>query len=372
VQYCVNGSQSAVGSQMMARERLMNNRTFININAELPAAGCRLPTEKGVILIAMLWILTALSIIALSFSRDSFVEVAAARNTQSMESSYFVARAGIQSAIYRILQKRFIRSVRRLEDRDTPDPVDLGRMSGDFGGGFYRVDIQDESGKISVNRVHEEQLRLLMEAAGIDKRDADIITDSILDWRDADSAHHLNGAEDDYYQSLDPPYQAKNGDLDTIEELLLVRGVTAEYFYGHPERDRDGSIVYKYGLSRYLTVYSPRNHINVNYAPLAVLLSIPGMPPEAARMIYDKRLTQPFKSREDISRGIPVPIGAEALSQISVEQTGIYTLTAAAHMENSKARRVIRTVVGLRLGQYPPYQILYWNENVPYYESMTP
>ncbi len=328
--------------------------------------------EGGVILIALLWILTAISVIALSFSRDSFVEVAAARNAQSMESAYYVARAGMQAAIYRILQKRHVPSVKRVELEETPDPVDLGRLNGNFGGGTYRVDIQDESGKINVNTVSEKQLRLLMEAAGIEKQDADIITDSILDWRDADSAHHLNGAEDDYYLSLDPPYEAKNGRFDTIEELLLVRGVTADYFYGHPEQDRDGSIVYKYGLSRCLTVYSPRNQININYAPLAVLLSIPGMPPDAARMIYDKRLVKPFKSRQDLSREIPITIGAEALSMLSMGQTGIYTLTAAARMDNSKARRVIRGVIGLTGRQSEPYQIFYWNENVFYYEGMTP
>ena len=68
----VGSRQSVVGSTAGAassRESL------------LPTAHCPLPTnENGVILIALLWILTALSVIALSFSRETFVEVAAARN----------------------------------------------------------------------------------------------------------------------------------------------------------------------------------------------------------------------------------------------------------------------------------------------------
>ena len=53
-----------------------------------------------------------------------------------------------------------------------------------------------------------------------------------MDWRDKDNLHRLNGAEDDYYLSLPQPYKCKNGDFTSIEELLLVRGVTPEIFYG--------------------------------------------------------------------------------------------------------------------------------------------
>ena len=106
----------------------------------------------------------------------------------------------------------------------------------------------------------------------------------------------MNGAEDDYYQTLNPPYKSKNGRFDTVEELLLVKGITPTYFYGYPERTVDGSVIYRYGLSRYFTVYSNRNQINVNYAPLPVLLSVPGMPAEAATLIYERRLVKPFKN----------------------------------------------------------------------------
>jgi len=327
---------------------------------------------EGVILIALLWILVALSAIALSFSRESFVEVAAARNAQSLENAYFLARSGIALTVYQLLEKRLAASAPQAETLGELDLLDLGIATGSIGGGVYRVDIQDESGKINVNLVQESQLRALVEASGIDRPDSDIITDSILDWRDADSITRLNGAEDDYYQTLNPPYKAKNGRLDTVEELLLVRGVTADYFYGYPQRAADGSVVYRYGLSRYLTVYSTREQININCAPLPVLLSIPGMPPQAAQAIYDRRHVKPFKSMEEVVHEIPVTIDAGPLSHLTTEQTGIYTLTAAAHAEHSKARRVIRAVISLQPGERTQYQTLYWNENIPDYEGTAP
>jgi len=339
----------------------------------LPTAHCPLPTnENGVILIALLWILTALSVIALSFSRETFVEVAAARNMQSLEDSYFVARAGFEAAIYQLIQRRYAPALRQTELQDATDPLDLGIVTGTLGSSVYRVDIQDESGKISLNTVSEEQLRNLIEAAGIGKPDSAVITDSILDWRDTDSNPRPNGAEEDYYQMLNPPYKARNGRIDTVEEFLLIRGMTTEYFYGRPERDMNGSIVYRYGLSRYLSVYSSIPQVNVNFAPLTVLQSIPGMPPGAAQAIYERRRVKPFKNPQEISRDLGISLGATTMPYLGVMQTDFYTLTASAHMANSKARRVVRSIVNIQPVANKLYRTLYWNENVPDYEGMTP
>ena len=371
--------QSVIGRGSPVKRSAERNPAFHPPKTVLPTADCRPPAETGVILVALLWILTALSVIALSFSRESFVEVAAARNSQSLEASYFLARAGIETTIYRLMQKRRTAPVKRAELQETPDPIDLGFMTGELGGGAYQVDIQDESGKINLNTVSEQQLRGLMEALGINKEDGDTIVDSILDWRDADNLHHLNGAEDDYYETLNPPYEAKNGRFETTEELLLVRGVTPTYFYGYPERTADGTVAYRYGLSRCFSVYSNRNQmnqispINVNFAPLPVLMSIPGMTPEAAKQIYDRRRIKPFQNTSEITRELPMNLGAATMPYLGTIQTGVYTLTASAQAANSKARRVIRAVINLmQVSVNEPYQTLYWNENVPDYESAKP
>jgi general secretion pathway protein K len=323
-----------------------------------------LSAEQGVILIALLWLLTALTIIALSFSKESFMEISVARNTRDLAGSYYCARAGINAVIYQLMQKRLVPRVQQLELEGAPDPLDAGHVSGQFGGETYDVDIQDESGKVNPNIVSEEQLRALVAAVGINQPDSDIIVDSILDWRDVDKLHRLNGAEDDYYQSLNPPYKAKNGRIDTVEELLLVRGVTREYFYGYPQKAEDGSVLQRYGLGRYFSVYSPANRINLNYAELPVLESIPGITPQVARVIYERRKVKPFKTMNDVTRELPATLPATALAQLSTDQTGFYTLTGSAHRENSKVRRLIRAVVNIDPREPNRHRIIYWNENV--------
>ncbi|TWT34520.1 type II secretion system protein GspK [Blastopirellula retiformator] len=102
------------------------------------------------------------------------------------------------------------------------------------------------------------------------------IADAILDYLDEDDEPREYGAEIDYYSGLDPPYAPKNGPLETVEELLLVRGVTPQLLFGRDE-NRNGVIdpqeqtfsatddrmeqqmldeVPERGWSSYLTLYS--------------------------------------------------------------------------------------------------------------------
>jgi len=325
--------------------------------------------HEGVILIALLWIMTILSVIALSFSRETFVEVAAARNQRDLVDAYYIARAGMATTIYQLYQKMLIPQtnlpgLQALE----PDGIDLGTVAGKFGNGEYVVDVQDESGKVNLNAVAADQLQALVEVIGIPKPDSDIIVDSILDWRDPGDIPRKNGAKDDYYLGLPVPYEVwkDGGRMKATEELLLVRGVTPEYYYGRRQKTDDGQIVELYGLSRYLTVYAgSQRRININYAPLPVLLSIPGMPPAAAQMIYERRKVKPFASWEEINREVTPNPGPGIIGYISWSRTAVFTLTASARRGDSKARRVIRAVVRLNLGGQDKYTILNWNENIP-------
>ena len=100
------------------------------------------------------------------------------------------------------------------------------------------------------------------------------IIDSIKDWidKDEDIITGLNGAESDYYQELDPPYECKNAPFDDLSEVRLVRGITPELFNG---------IAGAMGLGNYITVYgaaeannqkfSYPGKVNINTAELPVL-----------------------------------------------------------------------------------------------------
>lgn len=324
--------------------------------------------EGGVVLIALLWIFIALSAIVLSFARESRVEILSARNSENLGRAYYIARAAVSETIYRMAYERLAPQSQQMGQEGEPTFLQLGAIEGEFGGGRFEVNIQDESGKLDLNAATEEELRSLCLAVGIGESDASTIVDSIMDWRDTDAEQRMSGAEEDYYRSLPTPYSPKNGRMESVEELLLVRGVTPEYFYGRLEQTEGGSAVYKYGLSRCLTVYANtgRTRINVNYAPLAVLLTIPNMTREDAERIIANR---PFQTTGEISDAIPGTLSAGMTQYLSTQLTDIYTLNVSAYAENSKVKRVLRAVVRLDRGRPNYHQILYWNENVPDYQG---
>lgn len=117
----------------------------------------------------------------------------------------------------------------------------VASVAGDTTYRQVRFGISDESGKINLNSLSSlgldeaQQLTLLMSLPDMTEE----IADAILDYLDEDDEVRLDGAEYDYYLSLVPPYEPKNGPLDSLDELLRVRGVTPELLYGE-DANRNG------------------------------------------------------------------------------------------------------------------------------------
>lgn len=110
---------------------------------------------------------------------------------------------------------------------------------------YIRFGITDEASKLNLNTATEEQLLKLVEAVVGQGEENDLnpraIVDAIIDWRDTDSkpTGEAGDTEEGYYRSLDKPYRVKNGPFTTVEELLLVKGVTGEVLFGE-DFDRNG------------------------------------------------------------------------------------------------------------------------------------
>jgi type II secretory pathway component PulK len=110
--------------------------------------------------------------------------------------------------------------------------------------GGIRYGLENESSRLNLNTVlladsgsENGARKLLMTLPGM----TETIADSILDWIDTDDEQRMLGAERDYYSTLDPPYEPRNGPLGSIEELLMVRDVTPALLFG-ADLDRNVAI----------------------------------------------------------------------------------------------------------------------------------
>lgn len=242
----------------------------------------------------VLWILVLLTGLATEFAFSMRTEVNTTRNYKEDVESYFLAKAGINLAFAEILQNARFHSIhnehgfifgkpkispsprnqetQKFQDEENTDFDIVNRTEIPLGAGTISYKITDENGKININKVSRETLVKILAASGIEiGEERDVIADSILDWIDKDSDHKLNGAENDYYQNLTPPYSAKNDFFDSLSELLKVRGITEEILYGTPEDEiGDGSRQTYLGLDKFFTAQNVLS-FNPNTADPAIL-----------------------------------------------------------------------------------------------------
>jgi len=155
--------------------------------------------------------------------------------------------------------------------------------------GLIRFGITDEAAKLNINVATEAQFvtllnQVLPPSQDPESNQATALAQAIIDWRDADDQPGEFGAEGEYYASLEVPYRAKNAPYDTVEELLLVKGMTGQILYGEdydrnglltpneddgevsfPVDDTDG--VLNRGLLPYVTVYSREFNVGNDNKP---------------------------------------------------------------------------------------------------------
>lgn len=312
--------------------------------------------QSGVVLFMVLWILMLLSVIVGEFCSAMRTEVNITRNFKERAQALYIAEAGVNRAVAELLDTQG--QPISAEDADgAGDDQILWRINSKIGpvpyaqGGFD-IRIDNESGKVNLNRAGKPLLRQMLSSFDLADNEKDVIVDSIFDWRDADSLHQLNGAENDYYHNLPDPYDCKNGDFDAVEELLWVRGVTSDLFHGGLKSivsvvgsdAADSSDRRRPGSRR--TVYN-YNRININAAAPRMLLSLPRMTPERVRLIVDYRQNGDFRSPGDLAAVVGSEVYAAAMPYVSVQNTPWYTVRSVGRIDGSRTQKQVRVLLEL-------------------------
>ncbi len=243
--------------------------------------------EKGFALIAALWLVVALSSVALGFALHSRDRRLLAANRVESVRARWAAEAGLEHA-QAILERRLQPAARRLsrnERGEDPWRTDgLEPLEGSAGNVRYRVRIHDLGARLNINRVDEPTLARFLIAVGLDASRAGRMAQTILDWRDPDSLRRARGAESETYERSEAPRLPTNRAFRAVDELRWVEAVRQE------ELDRLAGLVTVRGSGR----------VNLSSAPEAVLLSLPGMPPVMVREILRRRSVRPMPTITDL------------------------------------------------------------------------
>jgi general secretion pathway protein K len=250
--------------------------------------------QRGFALIAVLLVLAFVSIIGAEFAYSMRLEATAARVYKETLIATHLAEAGVEQAMREIVADYAL--VGLADDKDAEVDAEcpltfysrerlalkrLPRRNVPLGVGQFTYCITDEEARINLNSVLPDRLGRLLETLGLEKQDRDVISDSLLDWKDANEEHRLNGAEsEDTYLKLPVPYRSKNTNLDSVAEMIQIKGVTAKLMDGADGRP---------GLAA-LTTVKPTSGININTASPEVLRALTLAEAQVSEFTQQRRL----------------------------------------------------------------------------------
>jgi general secretion pathway protein K len=350
--------------------------------------------QNGVALVLVLWALVFLSALATNFASGMRIQAKLTRNNVDQIQAYYAARGGVDLAVARTVQRMQYTNKHTTRNADnvgnTANNLNLDRVHGAAGeeqdqeqqeeeqelwkidgtpndaelkGVNLRVFITNEAGKVDINETSESILRNLLEQFQLLPEQIDVIVDSVADWKDGDNLHRMNGAEDDYYKKLDPPYKAKNDKFSSVEELLRVRGVTPEILYRTmpPPEDGDqtaaaadaapadtgetaGGEPARLRLIDCLTVYNKGGKIDLRYAPVPVLRSLPLLSAGLANRVIELRndLGVERLTAAEIRQALGEDIyaGIEGYVNTGGGDENYFSIVSEAHLENDFTAKI--------------------------------
>jgi len=270
--------------------------------------------KKGLVLVAVLWIVVLLMVIVATVGRSGMLDTRVRLLRTEELRCKWACRAGIEKAV--AILNEDTRESDHLLDLWSYNDTDFNNVS--LEGCWYNVRVIDEAGKLNINTATKEQL---MELPYMEE----YIADAIIDWRDKDDTPSGLGVEGGYYENLPFRYTIRNGPFRTIRELLLVRDVTEQLLYGedtnfngeldYNEQDGDesppaddGDDELDKGWISFLTCYSYSKNvdaegnarININQADENQLQESLGLSSSVARAIVQRRSNSQFTSIVDL------------------------------------------------------------------------
>ncbi|MBN2688038.1 MAG: general secretion pathway protein GspK, partial [Deltaproteobacteria bacterium] len=216
----------------------------------------QLPNNHGIALILVILMISVIVAATIQLNVASRAEIQEATTIGDDIMLLYVAKSGFNGA------KALL-----IEDDNTADsltedwarPALISGMSEVlFNRGAFLLSIQDEAGKLPINELvvgndYNEALRELLtrflesDEFNLDEQQVRDIVDAVKDWIDEDDEPTGFGAENAFYKGREQPYSCKNGPLDSVDELLKIKGITKDLFYGSENTP---------GLRSYITVHS--------------------------------------------------------------------------------------------------------------------
>jgi general secretion pathway protein K len=263
----------------------------------------RAPASKqhGTVLIVTLWTITLLTILVTVLAGQSRLSARATQFHQEELAIWANVVAAVNQAemelMLDLMDPPVLTPEEQAENAITPHyrnyrgaPLQLSWPQADD----IIVRIWDHAGKINLTELSRPRMRAMLEKKLGTDADIDQLDELMAawnDWTDLNSLAAPNGAEDDYYGDQEQPYASRDGRIETVEEILEIRGF-AEVF---ADVDLDAAF----------TLYGDQDLVNLNVATVEAMRLLPGLDEELIDRIIVWRETNEFVGNGDVAQLVP-------------------------------------------------------------------
>lgn len=292
--------------------------------------------QKGVALIAVIWVMALLSLIAASFTLQTRTQINLARNAVDNAEARAHADAGINLAILELLNA----------NAETSLPLNGTPVERTYKGSRLTLRVQDESGLIDINKARPQLLSALFISAGLNRDEAETLADAVADYRDTDSLKRLKGAEDEDYHRAGRALGAADKPFATVDELRRVLGMTEAIY----DAVKDAA-----------TVHSRRRAPDKTTAPPLVLATLRGEEGNNIDPSTEEEAIKIIDNTPPLSASPSATIGDSAAG-IRIGRRNTAYMVEAKAMTQSGAVFIREAIVRLSRRGKTPYTVLVWRQ----------
>lgn len=301
--------------------------------------------QTGFVLLAVLWVTALLSMFALNYSTEARLKGLSVQVSRDLSRDRLLLLSALELGRHEYL--KYLANKGFWEDKDfmewiTGRPLELLYPRHEA----HRVEVDGHpalvamvsgAGRLNVNTIPQPLFERILEACGVEPgQRMTMIVNSLLDWRDHDDLHRMEGAESDYYLGLERPYYAKNGDLQSLEELLLIQGIEPELYHGTQDSP---------GLIDFLSVSGHDAIMDVNSATPRAFALLDGFPEDAVQAIVEMRQAAPITDMAALAEIVPQAFWSQFMEYFGIVEAPGTTLRAALLHEDGTAGRWMEIAV---------------------------
>ncbi len=327
--------------------------------------------QSGSALILALWLVLLLTLLIAGFSFDMHVEADIVSYYRRRMKAQRVAQSGMELA-HLILAKMQDVGEDDIGADDAEEElliaafnlkrgVSIRGLRREIGEGVLELTIEPEEGRRNVNMLDDRDWEEILDQANVPEDLWPELIDCFMDWTDGDDLRRLHGAESDDPFYVRRGYEVKNAPVDTIDELLLIKGFDEEIVFGSPAGTSPEHAIR--GIANWLTSWS-HGRVNINTASREVLLTLPEIDEWIVDEILELRLGLDGEAgtRDDGFDSIDDAIGRiPALQPVRdrITVTDVHYLRITSIGELDHVRYVVWGVMRVEGDQLVP---VYWRE----------